>query len=114
MEIKQIRFGVKIKIIEFVDESQPGWVRCILTDAFGKEWYFTDKVPIVTKSNLDASSLYPQEGIINCVITEYSKENDFVKIDTSKPYGICSEEDTTNFTVKKKQILIDQVLLAWM
>ena len=41
LDIGKMSFGVKIKIIEFVDNSQPGWVRCVLTDAFGKEWFFT-------------------------------------------------------------------------
>jgi hypothetical protein len=102
-----MRFGVKIKIIEYVDDSQPGWVRCVLTDAFGKEWYFTEKVPIMTASYLDETSQYPQDGIINCINTEQNTENGFVNIDTSKPYAIYSEDDQTNFTVKKNQILND-------
>lgn len=102
-----MRFGVKIRIIEFVDDSQPGWVRCVLTDVFGKDWFFTEKVPIVTARYLDEKSDYPQDGIINCIITEENKENDFVDIDTSIPYAIYSEDDKTNFTVKKNQILND-------
>ena len=100
-----MRFGVKIKIIEFVDESQPGWVRCVLTDVFGKEWFFTEKVPIVTTKYLDKISQYPQDGIINCIITEQNTENDFVNIDTSNPYAIYSEDEQTKFTVKKSQII---------
>lgn len=99
-----MRFGVKIKIIEFVDESQPGWVRCVLTDAFGKEWFFTEKVPIVTSKYLHKTSQYPQDGIINCIITEQNTEKDFVNIDTSNPYAIYSEDGQTNFTVMKNQI----------
>lgn len=96
--------GVKIKIIEYLDDTQPGWIRCVLTDAFGKEWFFTEKIPIVTTKYLDEKSEYPQEGMINCIITNEHVENNFIVIDTSKPYGIYSEDDISNFTIKKSQL----------
>ena len=97
--------GVKIKIIKYVDDSQPGWVRCVLTDAFGKEWFFTEKVPIVTLVYLDEKSSYPQEGIINCMIVSENNKDNCIDIDTSKPYGVCSEENNTNFTIFKTQLV---------
>lgn len=96
--------GVKIKIIEYIDDSQPGWVRCVLTDAFGKEWLFTEKVPIVTSDYLDEKSTYPQEGMINCIIVGENDKDNCIDIDTSKPYGVYSEEDKTNFTIFKTQL----------
>ncbi len=97
--------GVKIKILEYVDDSQPGWVRCVLTDAFGKEWFFTEKVPIVTTDYLDENSSYPKEGIINCIIVSENDKDNYIGIDTSKPYGVYSEGDNTNFTILKKQLV---------
>ena len=41
-----LKLGLKVKIIEYVDDSQPGWVRCTFTDAYGIEWSVIDKVPI--------------------------------------------------------------------
>lgn len=97
--------GVKIKIVEYVDDSQPGWVRCVLTDAFGKEWFFTEKVPIVTSDSLDEKSSYPQEGIINCIVVGEKDKNICIDIDTSKPYGVYSEEENAVFTIFKTQLV---------
>ncbi|MCH5716429.1 hypothetical protein [Niabella hibiscisoli] len=97
--------GVRVKIIEFVDDSQPGWVRCVLTDAFGRKWFFMEKVPIVTADYLDEKSSYPQYGVINCVIISENGKDNHINIDTSKPYGVYSEEDNTNFTILKTQLI---------
>ncbi len=53
-------YGVRVEIVRFVDDSQPGWVECRLVDARGQEWLFVEKVPIVTSSDLTALTPYPQ------------------------------------------------------
>lgn len=97
--------GVKVKIIAYVDNSQPGWVRCVLTDLYNKEWYFTEKVPIVTTNYLDENTEYPQNGIINCIVTSDKTENNYVEIDTSIPYGVYTEDGITNFTILRTQLI---------
>jgi hypothetical protein len=97
--------GLKVKIIEFVDDSQPGWVRCTFTDAYGVEWFIVDKVPIVTDEDLDEKSNYPKNGIISCVIEEENTTNiEIVKINTSKPIFIESENGEYEFYIFKSQL----------
>lgn len=100
-----IEFGLKVKIIEYVDDSQPGWVRCTFTDAYDIEWSVIDKVPIVTDEYLDEKSNYPQNGIISCIILgESSTDIDVIKIDTSKPIFIEADNGEHEFYVFKNQL----------
>ncbi|MBX3241713.1 MAG: hypothetical protein KIT80_12065 [Chitinophagaceae bacterium] len=102
---QSIEFGLKVKIVEYVDDSQPGWVRCTFTDAYGIEWSVIDKVPIVTDEYLDEKSNYPKNGILSCVIIdESSTANDVTKIDTSKPIFIEAENGEHEFFVFKNQL----------
>ncbi len=85
--------GVQITIFRYADDSQPGWVECILTDVRGQEWRFIEKVPVVTRADLDASSTYPQSGVIACQIIDRRLAPDgreVVTIDTSLPWDIPS------------------------
>lgn len=98
-----LKLGLKVKITEYVDDSQPGWVRCIFTDSYGVEWSVIDKVPILTDEYLDEKSDYPQNGIIGCVIVE-EKDIDIVKIDTSRPIFIDAENGEHEFYIFKNQL----------
>ncbi|MEO6723233.1 MAG: hypothetical protein ABIN67_22900 [Ferruginibacter sp.] len=60
--------AIKIKILKFISDDQPGFVECSFFDALNKEHIVQDKVPIVTEKYLDANSKYPQDGIIACEI----------------------------------------------
>ncbi len=98
-----LKLGLKVKIIEYVDDSQPGWVRCTFTDAYGVEWSVIEKVPILTDKYLDKKSDYPQNGIISCVILD-EKNIDIVKIDTSRPIFIEAETGEHEFYIFKSQL----------
>jgi hypothetical protein len=56
------RLGVSVEISRYVDDSQPGWVECRLVDVLGDEHLFVEKVPVVTRVDLDAASNFPQGG----------------------------------------------------
>jgi hypothetical protein len=102
---KSLNLGLKIKIVEYVDDSQPGWVRCIFTDAYGIEWSIIDKVPIVTDGHLDEKSSYPQAGIIRCVIKDEARtDTDIVKVETSSPAFIDAENGEHEFYVFRNQL----------
>ena len=80
--------GVQVTITRFVDEAQPGWVECTLTDIHSQSHSFVEKAPVVSKANLDARSLYPQQGIIACEIFITWLDitgREVVTIDTSSP-----------------------------
>ena len=100
--------AVKVTIIRYADHSQPGWVECKLTDAQGTEWSFIEKVPVVTRAELDMHSIYPQPGVIACRIIDRSLDiegREIVTIDTSTPWTVESTSGTTRFDVFLNQLL---------
>jgi hypothetical protein len=100
--------GVKITIRRYAHHSQPGWVECKLTDAHGQEWRFIEKAPVVTRADLDASTSYPQSGVIACQIIDRRLAPDgreVVTVDTSLPWDIASASGQTHFDVSPNQLL---------
>ena len=100
--------GIKVKIIEYIDGSQPGWVRCSFIDAFGVEWFIVEKVPVVTKEFLDEKSLYPKYGIVAGQIqNSYVDENneEIITINTETPWDIEAENGEKIFKIKRDQVV---------
>lgn len=95
--------GVSVEIRRYVDDSQPGWVECRLTDADGCEWVFVEKVPIVTVEPLDAQSDYPRRGVIACRVVERPVDGRVV-IDTEQPWGVEATSGETRFAVRPEQL----------
>ena len=94
---------VEIEIVRFVADHQPGWVECILVDAFGQSHSFIEKVPVVTTERLSATSTYPQIGHIACeILAEWMDQNgqSLVKVNTERPYGIELSTGLTEFIVE--------------
>jgi len=99
--------GVSVEISQYVDDSQPGWVECRLVDALGDEHLFVEKVPVVTRAHLDATSSYPQTGVIACIVLGRSEHGDgrqLVHIDTQRPWGIESTMGRDRFDVLAEQL----------
>lgn len=66
------------------------------------------KVPVITPENLDANSIYPQDGIIACEIVNTRKNQDgkiIVTVDASKPWGIDTIEGITQFDIFEEQLI---------
>jgi hypothetical protein len=100
--------AINVVISRFVDEWQPGWVECKLTDAWGCQWTFIEKVPIVTTAGLDAQSNYPQPGVIACEVLERRRSADgreVISVDTTKPRGVESTSGTVRFDVLLEQLV---------
>ena len=99
--------GVKVEISRYIDNSQPGWVECMFIDAWGNPHSFVEKVPIVTSENLDASSSYPQSGIIACQVVEKRDANgrEVVKIETDTPWHVESKAGESCFDVLPDQLI---------
>jgi hypothetical protein len=96
-----------VKIIEYVDDSQPGWVRCAFKDIAGKEWSLVDKVPIVTREWLNADTVYPKDGEIACqIIGERFSADDrkILTIDISVPIALETEDGEIKFDVYSDQV----------
>ena len=98
---KLVLSAVNVQITRYISDDNPGWVECRLTDAWGTEWLFEDKVPVVMASAsapyLDASSDYPQPGVIACQIVKRWRDDngrDIASIDTRGPWAIESRPGT--------------------
>jgi hypothetical protein len=99
---------VAVSIIRFVDEHQPGFVECELTDAFGQTHSFVEKVPIVTVENLWSDSIYPRAGGISCEVKQEWQDDagrSLVKVDTERPWRVESTAGATTFVVLSSQML---------
>jgi hypothetical protein len=99
--------GVQVTITRFVDEAQPGWVECTLTDIHGQSHIFVEKAPVVSKANLDARSLYPQQGVIACEIFVTWLDitgREVLTIDTSSPWSVKSTSGKTQFDIFASQL----------
>lgn len=98
---------ISVQIVRFTNASQPGWVECVLRDASGREWLLADKVPIFTSAPLDASSNYPQLGVVACeIVHEWTDEHGLRRciISTERPYGVETSGGDTQFEVFSDQI----------
>ena len=100
--------AVQVEITRFTDSTNPGWVECRIADAWGKEWSFVEKLPVVSRDDLGAESEYPQTGIVACEIVKRWQDDqnrDLATIDTTKPWGVESSDGNTQF-----DILVDQLV----
>jgi hypothetical protein len=62
--------SLRVQIVRFVDEDQPGWVESQFRDAQGEVHSIIDKVPMFTSAALWPDSDYPQPGWIECRVLE--------------------------------------------
>ena len=95
--------AVRVTITQFVDDYQPGIVECKLVDAWGREWYFIEKGPIVSDAYLDESSHYPQPGVLGCQVVARRQHADGREVVT-----IETDESTTGehqFDVVPEQLI---------
>src|SRR5262249_35172166 len=102
-----LMISVNVEIRRYIDDSNPGWVECWLTDAHGQKWSFIEKLPIVTDAQLNERSQYPQPGIIACEIVERFRGADdveFIVINTARPWGVESTNGETQFTIRQSQL----------
>lgn len=60
--------SVRVEIVRYTDDHQPGFVECQFNDAAGQLRSFEEKVPVVTTESLDANSGYPRPGSVGCTI----------------------------------------------
>ena len=96
-----------VRIVRFVDDAQPGFVACEFEDADGRLHTLIDKVPIFTSLMLDATSVYPQIGVVRCETLARWKDaraRELVRVSTVKPDGIESTEGLSEFVVLSSQV----------
>ena len=97
--------AIKVKITRFVDDHQPGWVECSFVDAHGRTHLFIEKAPVVSLEHLDASSSYPTDGVIGCIVVKGSDSmQGMVTVSTEEPWYIESDEGLLLFDVWNDQL----------
>jgi hypothetical protein len=102
-----IMASVAVEIVRFVDASFPGTVEFVLHDALGAKWTFVDKVPVLSAEGLSEASGYPRPATIKCevVADPSATAAGFVKIDTSRPWGIETKDGISTFVVRPSQLV---------
>lgn len=101
---------VKVEIVRFVDEYQPGVVECKLIDAWGCQHTFIDKLPYFTAANLWTDSAYPQPGFIACLQIDRQRDlqgREIITIDTEQPLHVETISGQTRFDVLPEQLMED-------
>src|SRR3974390_3295163 len=96
-----------ITIRRWVDDSQPGWVECVLTDASGHTHIFREKAPVVSSEALGAATTYPRTGHIAWEILSHRPDErgrELVTVSTENPWGGESTDGTTVFEVLQTQL----------
>jgi hypothetical protein len=102
-----VMLAIQVSISQFVDDYQPGWVECVLIDAWGQPWTFIEKVPVVTTADLGRDSAYPQPGAIACHVVERShhKDKEIVTVNTQKPWAVESTTGFVEFDILPEQLI---------
>ena len=99
--------AIKVQIVKYISDHQPGFVECRFYDAMNKEHIVEEKVAVVTDKFLDANSEYPQDGIIACEIINEWKNRDgkiIITVDTSQPWAVETIEEITKFDLFEEQL----------
>lgn len=92
-----------VQILRVVREGNPDFAECVLLDAEGRKHSFIEKVPVVTREDIDANSDFPRVGVIACEIEAEWQEKDgrsLVRVSTERPWGVESEEGLLSFVVE--------------
>ena len=101
--------AIKVRIERCIDATEyPVVVECTFVDATGAVHRFIEKAPIVTEADLDASSTYPQPGVIACAVLgvrEAGSGRPVLEVDTEQPWHVESAEGLTRFEVDAGQIV---------
>jgi hypothetical protein len=98
--------SLRVSIIRFVDEHQPGFVECEFTDANGTVHTLVDKVPIFSMEELRSDSIYPKPGFARCEVLERSRDSrgQLARVTIAKPDGLESSRQLSEFVVLESQL----------
>lgn len=99
--------GVRAKISRHVDDAFPGWVECVLVDAFGHKHVFVEKIPAVLADPAVLAMGLPQPVVLACLEIGRSKQKDgseLVHIDTYTLFGFESKAGIAQFDVLSEQL----------
>lgn len=97
-----------VTMTRYTSNDQPGWVECRLVDAYGREWLFEDKVPIINADyDIGYHTSFPKDAIIRCTVVNRRRDVDgqeIVTVDTELPDHVEAKTGETKFDVRPDQI----------
>jgi hypothetical protein len=99
--------SIRVSIVRFLDESQPGFVETEFADANGTVHTLIDNVPVFSHEDLWSDSVYPQPGFARCEILVRSRDSQgrkLASITVTKPEGLESTTGLSEFVVLESQI----------
>ncbi len=99
---------MRVQIVRFLDEAQPGIVACTFRDAQHEIHTIIDKLPIFTEARLWSDSEYPQAGLARCEVLERIVEeeggNQVARITVARPDNLESVTGISEFLVLESEI----------
>ncbi|HEY1766590.1 MAG TPA: hypothetical protein VGG26_03010 [Terracidiphilus sp.] len=99
---------LKVSIVRFTLEHQPGIVECEFFDADGVRYTMEDKVPIFTADDLWSDSDYPRERAVQCELLDpinLQSRRELVRIKVSPALISSSFNEAAEIVVFAKQLL---------
>lgn len=99
--------GLRVTIVRWVDDHQPGWVECHLVDDWDRLWVFVEKAPVVSAENLGPDTAFPRPGVIACEVLERAlldAEVIRLVVSTAVPWGVEATTGQTQFEVRPEQV----------
>jgi hypothetical protein len=91
---------VDVVVTRFLLDHQPSIVEWKLTDIHGREWVFEGKSYYVTTEYLDEESVYPQSGVLQCVLLEMSMDEGGAPLYRIDTYPEDSIDEVNIFEVR--------------
>lgn len=101
---------VKVQIVRFVEDHQPGFVECELCEADGGIQRFIDKIPMFTSRELWSDSEFPQPGWMRCKVSSRFVDREglrVARISTVDPDRLESVDGRTDFVVPEANLMED-------
>ncbi|HRI68618.1 MAG TPA: hypothetical protein PK156_30530, partial [Polyangium sp.] len=91
--------ALRVTIVRWVDDHQPGWVECQFTDAQDRTWVVIEKAPVISAEDLGPDTSFPRPGMITCQLVE-RRGDEVLVVDTAIPWGIEATSGETRFEVR--------------
>jgi hypothetical protein len=70
----------RAKVMRWVDDSFPGWIEVVVTDATGRNHHIVDKVPVLTTLDVAPDTTLPDELWIDVDAAPVDKDRVVAKL----------------------------------
>ena len=99
---------MRVQIVRFLDEAQPGIVACTFRDAQHEIHTIIDKLSIFTETRLWSDSEYRQPGLARCEVLERLVEGErgsqVARVTIARPDNLESVTGISEFLVLEAEI----------